>query len=167
MAEAKVSRAWLLNFGHGLQAAVGAHEMSHVLLEATLYQVPLTPWFCNEVMVWQGIILPVMNVPSLIEGQSTSAPQKLIIGIGLYQDDPQKPAHYCAFHLLDTPESIYITDDQACELPVTQLFWKPLATSAFSIEGKSTPIIDFAALFSEGIGDFTFKTTTKRNRAMV
>ena len=54
---ANTSRAWLLNFGQGLQAAVGYHEMWQILMAPRLFEVPYTPSYCNEILVLQENIL--------------------------------------------------------------------------------------------------------------
>jgi len=64
---AKTNRAWVLDFGSGLRAAVGHHEMWQVLLSPKLFDVPCTPSYCGEVLIFQDRILPVLSVSHLLE----------------------------------------------------------------------------------------------------
>jgi len=143
---AKTNRAWVLDFGKGLRAAVGHHEMWQVLISPKLFDVPCTPFHCGEVLIFQNRILPVLSVSRLFEREKTR--QSQVVGIAIYQDDPAHPIHYGGLHLAVMPQSIYVSDDQACDLPESQECWEPLAVSCFSHEGLAIPIIDLASLFS-------------------
>ncbi len=147
---AKTSRAWLLNFGGGLQAAVGHHEMWQVLISPTLFDVPGTPRYCNDVLIFQEQILPVLNVPNmLLEGQKIIIVTSRVVGIAVFQEDPNLPVHYGGMYLASMPLNIYVSDEQVCDLPDHQKYWEPLTLSCFSRNGVAIPIIDLAYLFSD------------------
>jgi chemotaxis signal transduction protein len=149
--EKTTSRAWLLDFGKGLRAAVGAHEMSQVLLSVTLHDVPCTPAYASEVFVFQEMILPVLDVYTLIRGQrdeSTAHLSAHIVGLILYQLDPDDPAHYGGLRLTTLPVNLFVEDEQFCNLPEALRFWKPVAISCFNLNDNAIPIIDLGRLFS-------------------
>ncbi len=147
---ANTSRAWLLNFGQGLQAAVGYHEMWQILMAPRLFEVPYTPSYCNEILVLQENILPVLDLSArLIGHKKMTSLTKPIVGIVIYKEDPNHLAHYGCLHLTDLPQSIYVSDNQACDLPEEESYWAPLVLSCFSHEERVVPIIDLAYLFSE------------------
>jgi chemotaxis signal transduction protein len=148
MEETKTSRAWLLDFGRNLQAACGHHEMWQVLISPTLFSVPYTPFYCDSVLIFQDNILPVLDIVSLFEGQKI-VQENRVIGIAIYQENPNEPIHYAGVQLADMPRSIFVTDDQFCELSADQPFQEPLAISCFSHENQAIPILDFAYLFLE------------------
>jgi len=148
MEETKTSRAWLLDFGEGLQAAVGHHEMWQIIISPTLFHIPCTPPYCNNVLIFQGNILPVLDIPILLGREPTSVTSNKIIGIAVYQDDPNHPIHYGCFHLATMPQNIYVSDDEACELSAQQRHWKALALSSFSLNDVAIPIINLAYLFA-------------------
>lgn len=157
---ANVSRAWLLDFGRGFHAAVGAHEMSHIELSMTLYEIPQTPHYCNEVIIWQDFILPVLDIPSLMEGHKIShAHSGDVIGIVVYQEHPTLPIQSAALHLATTPVGIHVSDDDACSLSTDQQQWQPLALSCFSYHGMTIPILNLAHLFSKQFNTFKFSKT--------
>jgi chemotaxis signal transduction protein len=151
MDETTISRAWLLDFGKGLRAAVGAHEMSQVLLSVTLHDIPCTPMYASEVFVFQEMILPVLDVYTLIRGQRDEMTVHLsahIIGLILYQLDPDDPAHYGGLRLTTLPVNLFVDDSQFCPLPAQLDFWRPLAISCFNLNDNPIPIIDLGRLFS-------------------
>ncbi|MCV6636295.1 chemotaxis protein CheW [Candidatus Albibeggiatoa sp. nov. NOAA] len=146
MAEQEATRAWLLDFGQGLRAAVGAHEMSHVLMEADIFNIPRCPTYCNEVIVWENEILPVLDVGALLTGRRIERENDLL-GVAVYQLTDIYIT-YVAMHLVDLPQSIYVEDDSACPLSDYQDIWKPFAISCFEHEETPVPVIDLRFLFS-------------------
>ncbi len=154
--DAKSSRAWLLDFGDGLQAAVGYHEMLQVLLSAKLFEVPCTPQYCREVLIFQNDILPVFDLSSLLEREKITPLMDQVLGIALYQENPDHPIRYAALRLASMPQSIYVSDEQACDLPADQDYWKPFALSSFSRDEVVIPIIDLGYLFSEEFNAFKY-----------
>jgi len=146
--ETETNRAWLLDFGGGVQAACGHHEMWQVLISPTLFEVPCTTFYCDNVLIFQDDILPVLDVISLFE-QKVIQTSSQIVGIAIYQQNPSAPIHYAGLRLANMPLSVYVSDEQMCDLPADQPFQEPLAISCFSYENKEIPIIDFAYLFSE------------------
>lgn len=151
--EVKSSRAWLLDFGRGLQAAVGQHEMSHVLPTAVLFDIPCTPHYCSEVLIYQNRIMPVLDIPSLLEGQRIIHTSNDVIGVAVFQDDPSHPVGYGGIRLATLPTSVYVSDDQSCELPAHKRYWAPpLSVSCFYHEGVAIPILNLSYLFCGNIG---------------
>ncbi|RKZ52038.1 MAG: hypothetical protein DRR16_11490 [Candidatus Parabeggiatoa sp. nov. 3] len=151
MTEEKVvitSRAWLLDFGRDLKAAVGHHEMWQVLISPKLFDVPCTSPYCCEVLIFQDRILPVLDIQYLLDGDKMILTKDNVVGIAVYQDDPTHPIHYAGLHLASTPQNIYVSDDTACDLPEHQQYWEPLALSCFSYKDQAIPIIELAYLFS-------------------
>lgn len=144
----KLNRAWLLDFGRGLRAAVGIHEMSHVLLETKLYEIPRAPYYCTEVLVFEGMILPVMDVISLIEQQRIVREGYDVIGISVYQEATTGDLNYAAMHLAMMPAPLFVDNRDACELPADLDYWRPYTLSCFVYEEKPIPIIDFAKLYA-------------------
>lgn len=141
------NRAWLLDFGKGLKAAVGVHEVSQVLLSAELFEVPCAPLYCNEVMVFRKRILPVLDVVSFLEGKKLLYTQSEIIGIAVYQESFNHPLSHVGLHLATLPVGILVGDDQACELPREQQFWLPFIHACFFYEGQFIPVLNLRALF--------------------
>ncbi len=149
MIETKKDRAWLLDFGNGLQAAVAYHEMWQVLLSPKLFDVPCTPQYCSHVLIIQNRILPVLNIATLLlNAQKPFIATGNVVGVAVYQTDPKQPVNYGCLYLSKMPQGIEVSDDDACDLPDDKKYWEPLALSCFLHNGVAIPIIDFAYLFS-------------------
>ena len=155
--ETKSSRAWLLNFGNNLKAAIGHHEMWQVLISPQLFDIPCTPLYCNKVLVFQNHILPVCDIANFLNKSISTAKDNKnnknnknnrTVGIGIYQSTPTTPIHYAGIYLETMPQSIYVNDEQACDLPKEQADWGQLAISCFIQDEITIPIIDLAYLFS-------------------
>lgn len=145
------ARAWLLNFGHGLKAAVGLHEMSQIMLSSSLHKIPTTPFYASEILILEERVLPVVDVPKLLSGNATMTSSNDIIGIAVYQGLPNEPAHYGGLRLAGLPTSIDVEDIQACDLPESMLFWQPLSISCFSHNKEPIPVVDLSRVFSADI----------------
>ena len=142
-------RAWLLDFGNGLQAAVAYHEMWQVLFSPKLFDVPCTPQYCSQVLIFQKRILPVLNLATLLlDTQKPFIATGKIVGVAVYQTNPNEPVNYGCLYLSKLPQRIEVSDDDACDLPEEQKYWEPLTLSCFLRDGVAIPIIDFAYLFS-------------------
>jgi chemotaxis signal transduction protein len=143
----KIVRAWLLDFGADLHAAVGLHEMSQVIISPMLFDVPTTPHYCSEAVIVQDRILPVLDMPSLLAGQKIIHSHHDVVGVGVYQADVNSPIQYAGLRLATTPSTINVTNADACRLPDEQSYWKPFAISCIRHNRLSVPIIDLATLF--------------------
>jgi chemotaxis signal transduction protein len=140
------SKAWLLDFGYDLQAAVGYNEMWQILMSPKIFEIPCTPKYCNQVLVFQDHILPLLDISYLLIGKKSITDD--VVSIALYQDDPNKPVNYAGINCATIPRSINVSDDQMCELPSEQQYWKPFCLSCFSLENQAIPIINLAYIFS-------------------
>lgn len=141
------SRAWLLDFGRGMQAAVGLREIFQVLLSADLFQIPCTPVYCSEVLITRKRILPVIDIPSLLEGKQFLSIQNEIIGIATFQDDVKRAISYAGLRLATLPVGIFVSDEQACDLPKEQVVWSSFSRCCFYHEGQVVPVLNLKALF--------------------
>ncbi|GEM_PF-462876 len=146
---ADIQRAWILNFGKGFYAAVAFHEMSQVLISPRLFDLPYTPLYCSEVLLLGRVILPVMDVATLLDGRKDPESATDIIGIAVYQQQAGSELSYVGLHLQNYPIAVRITDEMACELPSYPPLWEKITLSCFDYEGRPTPILDLAALFSD------------------
>jgi chemotaxis signal transduction protein len=142
-------RAWLLDFGDGVLAAVAFNEMSQVVLSPELFEVPCTPAYCHQVLLLRKRVMPIIDMLALLTGAASPQPRGgHIIGIGVYQEAAGQALRYIGMHLASTPASIIINDNQACELPDRADLWQELAMACFSYENKKIPVLNLAYLFS-------------------
>ncbi len=142
-------RAWVLNFGKGLRAAVSFNEMSQVILEPSLFLLPHTPRYCHQLYLRNNEYLPVMHIPTLLTAGKENPPSSTyFLGLTVYQSEPYAPLKYGCLHLEGLPVAVEISNAQACTLPENQPLWQMIAMSAFSYENQRIPLLDLAALYS-------------------
>lgn len=142
------SAAWLLTLGGGLRAAVGERELVHLVEAPTLLDVPTCPYFCRSVLVWNGRLLPAMDVQAWLQGQSPASNDRKLAGVVAYQPAPHTEPDYGVLLLTAVPQRLRVTDAQACPLPEHPSGWSELALSCFLQDKNAIPILDLPQLFS-------------------
>lgn len=149
---ASQASAWTLTFEEGIYAAVGEREMVHILPDPpNLFEIPETPAYCRNVLVWQGQILPLIDLSIYVEGRPWNEPRSspnTLVGIVAYQANAGEAPRYGGLLLLQAPVRVSVTDQQACTLPERLRSWAPLAISCFqdSTHGP-IPILDLKRVF--------------------
>jgi chemotaxis signal transduction protein len=152
------SNGWLLKLRGQLRAAVGLRELVHVLPHSPrLYPVPQTPPHARHVILWEGKILPVVDLAAYLEAgvedDMGTATKQLsldhLVGIVAYQTAPATEVSLAGMLLGKVPERIRVTDDQACALPQGPAGWQQVAISCFEHPAHgAVPILDLPRLFS-------------------
>ncbi len=149
MASEKAARsranAWLLDFGHGLCAAVGTRVLVHLIDDPKTYEVPCTPAYCREVAIWQNRLLPVMDMSARLGG---SALQSRLLAVAAYLDQPGDTLRFGALRLAAPPRALSVEDAQACSLPDQPAAWTEFAMSCFEYQRAPVPVLHLARVFS-------------------
>lgn len=146
-------RAWLLDFGHGLLAAVANNEMSQVRMESTMFPVPRAPKYCAYVTIIGQHILPVLDMAALFSHNQTKLSKPAAIGIAVYQEAGE--LFYVGLRLMAMPIALRVSDSQACELVSdVPALWNELALSCFTHEGMHIPVLSLKKLFSAEFRDY-------------
>lgn len=145
--------AWLLDLGEGLHGAVGALEMVHVLPDApALFEIPRSPAYCREVLVWQGEIMPLMNLAMRLLGRPVAESRDLV-AVTAFQEYSGAEPRYGALVLSAPPVRIRVNDSRACELPEAQPDWQRLAIACFRRSDLGpVPVLDLGKVFSPPSG---------------
>jgi hypothetical protein len=144
-------RAWLLTFSAEFKAAVAYHEMSQILISPLTFRLSPAPAYCCDLIIVQNQILPLMNFDYLLKGYGNNSPST--VGIMRHQKKAKAKIETAAVYLQKPPESVEVSDAQACDLPTTgergyTPHWAELALSCFLRQGQKIPILDVAYLFS-------------------
>jgi chemotaxis signal transduction protein len=152
------SNGWLLKLRGQVRAAVGLRELVHVLpYSPRLYAVPQTPPHARHVILWEGKIVPVVDLVAYLEAGAEdglrTATSRLsldhLVGIVAYQTAPGSEISLAGMLLGKVPERIRVTDDQACALPDSPPGWHQVAISCFEHpEHGVVPILDLPRLFA-------------------
>lgn len=141
------STAWVLALDQQLLAAVGEREMVHLIETPTLLEVPRSPFYCRQVLVWNDAVLPAMDLAAWLRGQPAHRTQKLA-GVFGYQTRSGADPEYGALLLADIPTRIHVTNEQACALPKQPNNWRSLAISCFRQGDQPIPILDLPHIFT-------------------
>jgi chemotaxis signal transduction protein len=141
--------AWLLSFGDGLYAAIGDREMQYVIHSPLTTRIPASPFYCDQVMIWNNHLLPVFDLASwLTDGQQVC--QSRLISVVAYRHKHQHTPHYAGLRLHKAPKRVKVYDEQACTLPEENTAWRKLAASSFKyLDDKHIPILDLQTVFSQ------------------
>jgi chemotaxis signal transduction protein len=142
------AQAWVLDFGTGTSAAVGALEMVHVLTEQPrVFEIPRSPSHVRCVCLWQDRVVPLLDVRQRVDGAPTPS-AKGHAAIVRYRPRPGEPLELGALRLAAVPRSVLVSDEQACDLPPETGAWRGVALSCFAHDDRPVPILDLARLFS-------------------
>jgi hypothetical protein len=145
------SAAWILALDGALRAAVGERELVHLIEAPTLLDVPLSPYYCRQALVWNNALLPAMDLAAwLRQGQPVQCRWPLA-GVFAYQTKPGAEPAYGALLLAGIPERTRVADDSACALPKQPAGWRTLAVSCFKRGDDPIPILDLPHLFTGGL----------------
>ena len=142
--------AWVLALDHQLLAAVGERELVHLIETPTLLEVPCSPSYCRQVLVWNDTVLPAMDLAAWLRGQPAQR-QQTLAGVFAYQARPGADPEYGALLLAGIPTRTRVVDDQACALPKQPSNWRTLTISCFRQGGQPIPILDLPHIFSGGL----------------
>ena len=144
------STAWVLALDQQLLAAVGEREMVHLIEAPTLLEVPRSPFYCRQVLVWNDAVLPAMDLAAWLRGQPAPRAQTLV-GVFAYQTQPGADPEYGALLLAAIPMRTRVTDEQASRLPQQPGAWRTLAIACFKQDDQPIPILDLPYIFGGGL----------------
>jgi chemotaxis signal transduction protein len=137
--------AWLLDFGSSLRAAVGTRVLLQIIENPELHPIPCTPPYCNSILLWQGRLLPVMDLGARLNGLPQTPRLLAVIG---FQDQPGKPTHFGALLLTAPPVAIAVRDTQSCPLPNQPTLLNKFSISCFIHQEVSIPVLHLEQIFS-------------------
>jgi chemotaxis signal transduction protein len=144
------STAWVLMLDRHLLAAVGERELVHLIEMPVLLDVPRSPLYCRQVLVWNDTVLPAMDLAAWLREEPTQS-QQTLAGVVAYQTQPEADPAFGALLLAGIPERVRVADDQACALPAQPPNWQMLAISCFRQGEQPIPILDLPHIFGGGL----------------
>jgi chemotaxis signal transduction protein len=147
MAEAT---AWIVPLDANLCIAVGEHEMVHFVEHPICEAIPHTPVHCQQVLWWEGALLPVLDLAAWLTGQAAERAHAAV-GIVRWQERPEMAPQYGALLCTGIPQKVRVNDEQVCNLPVQPCGWQQVAISCFRHHGHPVPIVDLPCIFSDAL----------------
>lgn len=147
----KSSGAWILALDGTLRAAVGERELIHLIEIPTLLDVPLSPFYCRQALVWNRALLPAMDLAAWLHQKPSAQRGRTLAGVFAYQSKPGAEPAYGALLLAGIPERAHVNDNDACALPKQPAGWRTLAISCFKKDHLSIPVLDLFCVFTGGL----------------
>ena len=147
MAEAT---AWIVQLSDGLYAAVGERQMVHLVEEPILEPVPYTPVHCRHIILWEGELLPVIDLTAWLTDQATEPAQASICVVS-WQEHPDTAPQYGALLFAGIPRKLQVSDHHACSLPTQPAGWQAIALSSFHHDDQPVVILDLPRIFSDAL----------------
>jgi len=144
------STAWILALDDRLRAAVGERELIHLIEVPTLLEVPLCPYYCRHILVWNDAVLPAMDLAAWLHGQPSQR-SRTLAGVFGYQMRRGAKPEYGALLLAGIPARARVTDESACGLPKKPRNWRSAAISCFKPGSDLIPVLDLAHIFAGGL----------------
>lgn len=144
--------AWIVQLAGGWPVALGEREMTHVVERPVLQDIPQTPGHCQQVLLWEEDMLPVLDLTAWLTGQP-AARAGATVGIVGWQEQPEAPPQYGALLFTGIPQKVRVQDNQICDLPIQPAGWASVAVSCFHHNEQAVPILDVPALFSGALGE--------------
>ena len=139
----------LIEYARDCFAALPAHTTIELLEHPKAITVPGAAYYAVGLLAWQGGWIPMIDIDAMLR-PSTTRPLARVPRYALvvaYQEAPGMPVQHGAIALPQLPESVVVTDDSACSLPVESDMWPLVALAAFTIDGRTIPILDTSRLF--------------------
>ena len=142
-------RAWLLPIAPEIHVAVGEGEVAHILSGwRGLHPVPRSPRWCHDVFIWQGQVVPLIDLGILVHretaGNLASGAVIMIVAYAKAAGD----IRYGGLKLGGLPFSREVTNDQICDYPSNYAGWARIAISCFADSNHGpVPILDLPRLF--------------------
>ena len=138
----------MLDLGADRCVAVGGRHIVEYLLSPESVRVPLVPAHCVGIMVWRERLIPLIDLAPVLHLQVAAVPGCPRVVVLAYQTAPREPLCYGALLVRAAPFEVWASDDMARALPEEPEALRHFCCSCFDHEGKTTPILDVARLFS-------------------
>ena len=143
--------AWLMQIDRLSKVAVGQLELIHIIAAPEYIEVPKAPEYCKRVVIWNGRVIPVVDL-SMLVNKTSAYYQHNAVAVALYSAGAGKELKYGGIQLTDMPGLDKVSNEQhiaESELPRN---WKPVSISGDrGKENDIVPILDLPRLFTPGI----------------
>lgn len=144
--------AWVMKVDELLHVSVSQMELVHIINTPCYINVPKAPKFCQDIIIWNDNILPVVDLSTLCN-QSGIKSTRNVIAVIIYRDINNE-IQYGGVVLTDSPELEHVDNSQLCQLPNHAKDLHTVSLSCFiSKAGNEVPILDMSKIFSRNHAD--------------
>lgn len=145
----RVAQARVVVYGQREYAGFSPNVTIELVEHPVLLEVPASAYYARGIMQWHGRWIPVLDLQSLIMAYPTfkrdSVPRFALVVS--YTDRQTNSPAFGAVALPVMPQTVSITNADACPLPVRSDLWPHIAMSCVSFRGAIIPIVDTDKLF--------------------
>lgn len=139
--------AWVMKIDEALYASVSQMELVHIVDNPEPVLIPRAPVYCQNIIIWNDIILPVMDLSCLLSDSKPRATCN-VVAVIIYRDSKNE-IQYGGISLANSPELEYVDNSQLCKLPNHKEKLQAISLSCFkSSDDHEVPILDISKVFS-------------------
>lgn len=139
--------AWIMKINETIYISVSQMELVHIISNPAIIPVPRAPAYCQNIIIWNDNVLPVVDISQLLDGANDSYYNQSVAVI-TYRDH-NNIIQYGGILLADSPVLEHVNNDQLCQLSGDTMNLHAISLSCFtSKKGFQVPIIDMSKLFS-------------------
>ena len=139
--------AWLMPVERQVNVAVGRSEVVHLVNQPEYISVPQSPRHCNQVIIWNDNVVPVISIESLLFEYGNNIDSG-VLAIVMFQVGHNQ---YCygGIKLVSVPQLEKVQNSQACKLPASSERWNDISNACFQLNtGEVIPVLDLGKLFT-------------------
>ncbi len=94
----------------------------------------------------------MMDISAWLEGRPVRDDSP-VVAITAFSTCATGEYRRAALMLSAIPRRIFVTDEQACDLPADLARWRPIALSCIEHDGRPVPVVNLAHAFSGALSD--------------
>lgn len=145
----QVAQARVVPYKRDGFAGFSPHVTVELVERPAIVDVPASAYYARGVMHWHGRWIPVLDLQSLLMAcpafkRGTNPRFAFVLA---YTDSATNKPAFGAVALNAMPQTVAVTDADACALPNRSDLWPFIAASCFSHRGAVIPIVDTDRLF--------------------
>lgn len=139
--------AWVMKVDETFYASVSQMELVHIINSPYTINIPKSPEYCQNLIIWNDNILPVVDLSRLLINVDSSTIHD-VVAVITYKDSNNN-IQYGGISLSCSPDLEHVENNQICELPENIKNLQTISLSCFlSKDGYEVPILDLNKLFS-------------------
>ncbi len=147
---AKGVDAWLLAIDYDNKVAVGEFELVYIVNQAEYIHVPQAPEYCSQIIIWNGKVVPVVDLSSWFTSREQLDDCKAIAILAY--EGAKGEVQYGGLKLIDIPMLESVTNDQFCHLSQQKMKMEKISHSSYmSKNGEVVAILNIPSIFSSAL----------------
>lgn len=139
--------AWVMKVDETLYTSVSQTELVHIINKPVLFNIPGTPEYCQNVIIWNDNILPVVDI-SCLRDKNAQHTSREVVAVIIYRDKNNNIC-YGGINLVGSPDLELVENTQMCDFPTQYKDLHEISLSCFKNKsGHEVPILNMSMIFS-------------------